>query len=117
MQDDDSGTAAVMVSPELKELRATCDRLDIKWHHRHKESTLRTRINGAVENELEPEDRNPDGNYTAPDPEAIKHPKKPKPKPRPKRFIPQDVEEALDYCGSYHRGNTRRIREFIESIL
>ena len=115
MQDDDSGTAAVMVSPELKDLRASCDRLDIKWHHRHKEETLRLKIQecniGTSTNTVE------DCTFEN-DAQAIKHgPKKPKPKPRPKRFIPQDVEEALDYCGSYHRGNTRRIREFIESIL
>ena len=119
MQDDDSGTAAVMVTPELKELRSTCDRLGIRWHHRNIETTLQARINGAIENELEPEDRNPDGNYTVPDPEAIKHPKKPKPKPKPRqpRGIPQDISEALEYMNSYHRARARRVREYIESLL
>ena len=52
-----------------------------------------------------------------PEPVAIKHPKKTKPKPRPKRSIPQDVLDALEYCGCYHKANTSRIREYMESLL
>ena len=92
---DDSGVAAMSVSARLLELRQTCDSMDIKWHWKHKESSLEKLIN------IEPAEVA----EAAPEPE------------REQRSIPQDVLDALDYCGSYHRGNTARIREYIESIL
>jgi len=72
-----------------------CDSMDIKWHWKHKESSLEKLIN------IEPEEVT----EAAPEPE------------REQRSIPQDVLDALDYCNGYHRGNTKRIREYIESIL
>jgi len=112
---DDSGAAAVMVKPELKELRETCDRLDIKWHPRHKAETLRDKINecqiGTTTNTFGID------KMTATEVVAIKHPKKPRPKPRPKRSIPQDVLEALEYMDAYSKARGGRVREYIESLL
>jgi len=107
MQDDDSGTAAVMVAPELKELRSTCDRLGIKWHHRNKEATLQERI--------DTETGEVPVASTVPDPPETK-PKQAR-KPRQPRGIPQEISEALEYMNSYHRARARRVREYIESLL
>ena len=105
---DDSGPAATNVSKRLAALRRDCDLMNIKWHWRHKESTLEGMISEMAD--VAPAER-----MTATKvkssiedvTEAL----------REQRSIPQDVLDALDYCGSYHRGNTARIREYIESIL
>ena len=99
---DDSGPAAVSVSPSLLGLRQTCDRMDIKWHWRHKESTLEGMINDK-EAKVEIISIQASGPSTEHQQEQ--------------RSIPQDVLDALDYCNSYHRANTARIKEYIESIL
>ena len=110
MQDNDSGTAAVMVSPELKELRSTCDRLDIKWHHRNSGITLQTKIDTKVDEDI----AIASGMETT---EAIRHPKKPKPKPRPKRTIPHHILGHLGYMRAYRKAYADEVMEYIESIL
>ena len=97
---DDSGPAAMVVTNRLAELRKTCDRMDIKWHWRHKESTLTDMVAQAI--------------VTAP---IVHEAVESAPElARERREIPQDVKEALDYCDGYHRGNTKRIRAYIEEI-
>ncbi len=98
---------AVSVSPELFGLRQTCDSMNIKWHWKHKESSLETLIKektvpGTIEN------------FAV---DVIKPATEVAEPEREKRHIPQDVLSALEYCDGYHRGNTRRIREYIESLL
>ncbi len=96
----DSGPSATVVSPKLLELRQTCDRMDIKWHWRHKESTLE----GYIAQFDEMKVTGPKITEAAPEPE------------REQRPIPQDVLDALAYCNGYHRGNTKRIRAYIDEI-
>ncbi len=103
---DDSGVAAMSVSRKLLALRQTCDSMDIKWHWRNKESTLEKLINENV-----------DPVFTAHVIDHVKVAEAVSEPIREKRSIPQDVLDALDYCNGYHRGNTKRIREYIESIL
>ena len=113
---DDSGPAATNVSPKLLGLRQLCDDFDIKWHWRHKESTLE----GLIKDKQPPVTANEtetivvDGmacndtnTFTNDSTQGVVA----------KREIPQDVLDALAYCNSYHRANTARIKEYIESIL
>lgn len=98
--------------PSLKELRVTCDKLDIKWHPRHSERSLRLKIDGYYEVISDNDESIP-----KPDPEAIKHPKKPKPKSRPKREIPQNVKDHLKYMHAYKKAGAEVIEQYIESLL
>ncbi len=106
---DDSGPAATSVSPRLLHLRQTCDSMDIKWHWKHKESSLEKLINDR-EAEEAPVERMTATKVKASIEDVTEA-------LREKRSIPQDVLDALAYCNSYHRANTARIKEYIESIL
>ena len=102
-------TATASVSPRLLELRQTCDRVDIKWHWRHKESTLEELIaKNVVFTVPAPADQVDPLSHSdvATFPERV----------REKRHMPQDVKDALAYCDGYHRGNTKCIRAYIEEI-
>ena len=99
---------AVSVSPELLELRQACDSKDIKWHWRHKESTLEGLIKDCAS--VMPENTPFEEVAEA----AIRAGEMVTPE---KRHIPQDVLSALEYCDGYHRGNTKCIRAYIEEIL
>ena len=104
---DDSGTAAMSVSEHLRNLRAMCDSMNIKWHWRHKESTLERMIEDKRGGTLV--------NVSAEEvTDAVIHAGE---IATPvKREVPQDVLDALDYCNGYHRGNTKCIRAYIEEI-
>ncbi len=106
---DDSGTAAMSVSAKLLALRQDCDRMDIKWHWRHKESTLEELI----------KEKKPSLEIKATSDNFVLHttvtPEAPESE-REKRHVPQDVLDALAYCDGYHRGNTKCIRAYIEEI-
>ena len=108
---DDSGPAAMSVSEKLAFLRSDCDRVGIKWHWRHKQSTLEGMIRDYV---AAMPDKTETVSANTPAGESNLMEIAP---PAEKRHIPQDVLDALDYCNGYHRGNTKRIREYIESIL
>ena len=108
---DDSGAAAVSVTQELQDLRHACDRLDIKWHWRHKATSL---IRMIQDNEDQAKPQNTVeveliavADNGAPDSTSIK----------PVRQIPHDVESALEYMMSYKRANAKLVRSFIESLL
>ena len=100
---------AVKVSPRLLELRQACDRVDIKWHWRHKESTLEELIAKNVEFTVPAPACQVDA---LPNTDVSTFPER----VREKRHIPQDVLGALEYCDGYHRGNTKCIRAYIEEI-
>jgi len=102
---DDSGVAAMSVSARLLELRQTCDSMDIKWHWKHKESSLEKLIN--IESVEVADQADP---YSHADVAAFPE------RVREKREVPQDVLDALAYCDGYHRGNTKRIRAYIEEL-
>ena len=104
---DDSGPAATSVSPRLLELRQTCDAMGIKWHWRNKKEKLEGYIATCTAFAKEANQVNP-----LSDSDVVAFPER----VREQRPIPQYVLDALDYCGSYHRGNTKLIREYIESI-
>ena len=136
---DDSGPAAMSVSDHLAFLRSECSRMDIKWHPRHKESTLEgmiakcaampnaTRVSTESAFTMEVEDlvikENVDPVFTA---QVVKPISANTPAdesnlmevapPVEQRSIPQDVLDALDYCNGYHRGNTKCIRAYIDEI-
>ena len=107
---DDSGPAATVISPKLLGLRQACDSMDIKWHWRHKESTLEGLLLEAgdaetVDAALMKQTKTIDQIDTSSHADV-----------REKRSIPQDVLDALAYCNSYHRANTAIIKEYIERI-
>ena len=112
---DDSGVAAMSVSAKLLGLRQLCDDFGIKWHWRHKESTLE----GMIKDKAPPVTANEnetivvDGMVMADTNTFINDGAQ---AVVVKRSIPQDVLDALDYCNGYHRGNTKRIRAYIDEI-
>ncbi len=110
---DDSGPAASSVSPRLLELRQMCDRMDIKWHWKHKESSLEKLIKENVDPVFTAQVVKPISANTPADESNLMEVAP----PVEQRSIPQDVLDALAYCNSYHRANTARIKEYIESIL
>ena len=111
---DDSGTAAMNVSAKLLALRQACDRMGIKWHWKHKESSLEELIRrkAAPVSGLQAMGEAVDKVMTDVVDEVITT-MEPE---REKRHVPQDVLDALAYCDGYHRGNTKCIREYIEEI-
>lgn len=109
---DDSGPAATIVTTEITELRATCDRLSIDWHHRNSEDTLRKRIHAKVESN----DTGDESMTSEPTlPSYVKN-KKPKTFQAPEG-IPADIKEALEYMNSFHLARSKRVTEYIESLL
>jgi hypothetical protein len=84
--------------------------VNIKWHWRHKESTLEELIAKNVEFTV-PAPADQVDTLSDTDMAVFSE------RVREKRHIPQDVKDALEYCDGYHRGNTKRIRAYIEEIL
>ena len=113
---DDSGPAATIVTTEITELRATCDRLSIDWHHRNSEDTLRKRIHAKVESNDTGNDEEDESMTSEPAlPSYVKN-KKPKTFQAPEG-IPADIKEALEYMNSFHLARAKRVTEYIESLL
>ena len=98
-----------MVVGSIVELRRTCDDMGIRWHHKHKVSSLE----GLIKEKMAEAPAEPNQVDPLCDSDMSRFPER----AREKRHIPQDVLSALEYCDGYHRGNTRRIREYIESLL
>ena len=115
---NDSGPAATIATVEIKELRETCDRLSIDWHHRNTEATLRKRIDANVNS------GNMVGSNTMSEPTEeveVTLPSYVKNK-KSRKFqipdgIPADVREGLEYMASFHLARAGRIRDYIESLL
>lgn len=108
--EDDSGTAAMKISPELQNLRGTCDRMDIKWHWRHKASSLIKMIKEVertANSRMTAEKTIALGSNGEPDSTSLK----------PVTEIPADVRAALDYMYAYKRANAKLVEAFIESLL
>jgi hypothetical protein len=81
--------------------------MGIRWHHKHKVSSLEGLIKEKMD--VAPANENVE-NIVVKIVEPASEPA------REKREIPQDVLSALEYCDSYHRGNTKCIRAYIEEI-
>ena len=109
---NDAGPAATIVTESIRELRATCDRLKIDWHHRNSEDTLRKRIHTKVES-------NDTGNEpVASEPATPSYVKTKKPRKfQAPEGIPADIKEALEYMNSFHLARTDRVTQYIESLL
>ncbi len=105
---------AVNVPPRLLGLRQTCDSMNIKWHWKHKESSLEELIKrkAAPVSGLQAMGEAVDKVMTDVVEEVVTAAEP----EREKREIPQDVLDALDYCNGYHRGNTKCIRAYIDEI-
>ena len=98
----------VSIPERLGSLRRSCDNMGIKWHPRHKESTLEALV----------KEKTVRGTVTFGTAKTVvteAAPVAPEPE-REQRPIPQDVLDALDYCNGYHRGNTKCIRAYIDEI-
>ncbi len=115
---NDIGPAATIVTTEIKELRATCDRLDINWHHRNTENTLRKKIEANVNS------GNMVGNNAMSEPTEGVEATLPSyvKKKKTRKFqapegIPADVREGLEYMASFHLARAGIIQNFIESLL
>ncbi len=108
---DDSRAADVSVTQELQDLRHTCDRLDIKWHWRHKATSLLKMIKEREEADnpvlAVVSDEGSTVTATVNSGTVAVRP----------RTIPANVEGALEYMMSYKRANARLVRSFIESLL
>ena len=72
---------ATKVSEELKELRSACDRLDIPWHHRNNEATLKAKVDSEANGEATVETKRTVARVGSLKLEVVD--KSPKPTPRP----------------------------------